>query len=272
MARISKIIETGGHHNCITVNANVSDITLFAIYIINNKNERVNIISSPVALNGKKIFRYEHNISTYIEVVIGHQYADDLSFGRDIEFYASLQKFKNDGEFSTKPTIISSGDILSIYSLITNEGSYSIMAELSINVMDHNKNIIESAIAKIPLNNDRIIGHSTNQEMIYNSKQLDVFIGEEKLSSDMYYVEDRKVILNKNADNAFVLYRPYFDNIKLSNNIYIDGSFNLHINTPLKELIEYSIRVIFKNTNISKVSNSPIIKQLALVVAKKWQF
>ena len=271
MARISKIIETGGHHNCITISSNVSDVSLFAIYIINNENKRINIVNTPIQLNGKKIFRYDHNMSTYIEIVIGHQYADDLIFGRDIIVHASLQKFKNDGEFSTAPTIISAGDILSIYSMIQNESSYSIIAELSINVMDHNKNIIESAMAKIPLNNDRLIGHSINERLIYDYQKLDVFVNDSLINPSLYVIEDGFVKMSKNTDGAFVLYRPLIDKIKISDNIYLDGSFNLHVNTPLKKLIEYSIRVTLKNTNIAKINNSPIIKQLALVVAQKWQ-
>lgn len=266
MARINYTFESGGHHNNIVIEPTISDLTIFSIYIINNNNERVNLIKSPIALNSKKIFRYDHTISRFIEIVVGHPSIGSLAIGKDIKIHASLQKFTNNGQFVTPTARVRSGNKVYLYSKIANESSYAIMANLSLNVLDFAGTVIESVVAKIPLNDDRIIAHSTKEKLAYSPYDLKVFSDSDLVDPSLYEIVDGFVIPNKTIDDAVVLYKPLVGVTKLSQNVTIDDNFNIFVNNPLKTYIEYAIQVTLFNTNIDNVNSTPIINQLALVV------
>ncbi len=266
MARINYTFEAGGHHNNIVVEPTISDLTIFSIYVIDNNNQRVNLVKSPIALNSKKIFRYGHTVSKFIEIVIGHPTAGSLTVGKDIKIHASLQKFINNGRFTTANSRVRAGNKLYLYSKIANESSYAIMANLSLNVMDFAGTVIDSVVAKIPLNDDRIIAHPIADKLIYSPYELKVFSDSDLIDGSLYKIQDDFVVSDNILEGAVVLYKPIVGITKLSQNVSIDDNFNIFINNPLKTYIEYAIEVTLFNTNISNVNSTPIINQLALVV------
>ena len=140
------------------------------------------------------------------------------------------------------------------------------MANLSLNVLDFAGTVIESVVARIPLNDDRIIAHSTKEKLAYSPYDLKVFSDSDLVDPSLYEIVDGFVISNKTIDDAVVLYKPLVGVTKLSQNVTIDDNFNIFVNNPLKTYIEYAIQVTLFNTNIDNVNSTPIINQLALVV------
>lgn len=265
MARITYDFETGGHHNNIVIEPLISDLMLFSIYIIDNNNTRQNILKSPISLNSKKIFRYDHTVSRNVQLVIGHPTSDSISFGTDIKINTSLQKFTGDGDFSTKNHRAKIGSKLYLYSKISNESTYAIMAELSINIIDMAGNVIDSAVAKIPLNDDRIIASYADKNFIYPAQDVAVFWNDEKVDKSFFNIKEDGIEI-KNASDTVMLYKPNFSSMDLSQTIKIDKNFNIHIDNPLGAYIDYAVRVKLFNTKIKNTNSTPIINQLALVV------